>query len=67
MRGRAGARPSCAVAELRAALADDLDTTAALAAVDTWAAATDAGAAGATTRPVPTISAAVDALLGVEL
>jgi L-cysteine:1D-myo-inositol 2-amino-2-deoxy-alpha-D-glucopyranoside ligase len=52
--------------EMRAALADDLNAPAALAAVDRWAAAqesdggTDAGAPGL-------ISRAVDALLGVAL
>ena len=66
VRGGAGAAADPVVTGLREALADDLDTTSALAAVDTWAAATDAGAtdddsAGAT------ISTAVDALLGVEL
>jgi L-cysteine:1D-myo-inositol 2-amino-2-deoxy-alpha-D-glucopyranoside ligase len=64
VRGGSGAAAERVVAELRAALADDLDTTAALAAVDTWAAHADAAeddSAGAT------ISAAVDALLGVEL
>jgi L-cysteine:1D-myo-inositol 2-amino-2-deoxy-alpha-D-glucopyranoside ligase len=54
------------VAEVRAALADDLDAPAALAAVDRWARAqltgggTDPGAPGVVTR-------AVDALLGVAL
>jgi L-cysteine:1D-myo-inositol 2-amino-2-deoxy-alpha-D-glucopyranoside ligase len=62
----AGAAAGPAVADLRAALADDLDTAAALGAVDAWVAATHAGAtddesAGAT------ITAAVDALLGVAL
>jgi L-cysteine:1D-myo-inositol 2-amino-2-deoxy-alpha-D-glucopyranoside ligase len=66
VRGGTGAAADEVVAELRAALADDLDTSAALTAVDAWAAATNVGAvedasAGAT------ISAAVDALLGVEL
>ncbi|WKX69455.1 cysteine--1-D-myo-inosityl 2-amino-2-deoxy-alpha-D-glucopyranoside ligase [Streptomyces sp. XD-27] len=54
------------VEEIRAALADDLDAPAALAAVDRWAAAqesdggTDTGAPGLVSR-------AVDALLGVAL
>ncbi|MCF6523235.1 cysteine--1-D-myo-inosityl 2-amino-2-deoxy-alpha-D-glucopyranoside ligase [Streptomyces sp. JJ36] len=54
------------VEEIRAALADDLDAPAALAAVDRWAAAqhehggTDEGAPGVVSR-------AVDALLGVAL
>jgi L-cysteine:1D-myo-inositol 2-amino-2-deoxy-alpha-D-glucopyranoside ligase len=54
------------VEEIRAALADDLDAPAALAAVDRWAAAqerdggTDPGAPGLVSR-------AVDALLGVAL
>jgi len=60
--GRPG-RPAAPVVEaMRAALADDLDAPAALAAVDAWAAADgadpDAGAA---------IARAVDALLGVAL
>ena len=66
VRGGSGAAAERVVAELRAALADDLDTTAALAAVDTWAAATHADAAEDDSAGA-TISAAVDALLGVEL
>jgi L-cysteine:1D-myo-inositol 2-amino-2-deoxy-alpha-D-glucopyranoside ligase len=66
VRGGTGAAADRAVAELRAALADDLDTTAALAAVDSWAAATNAGAADDASAGA-TISAAVDALLGVQL
>ena len=50
------------LAALRAALADDLDTPAALALVDAWCATSgdDAGAP-------PLVTAAVDALLGVKL
>ena len=58
----AGAPAEPVLAELRARLADDLDTAAALAAVDGWAASAgdDRGA------PV-LVAAAVDALLGVRL
>lgn len=50
------------VAQVRAALCQDLDTPAALRAVDAWAAAsgTDAGAGGE-------VAAALDALLGVDV
>ena len=52
--------------EIRAALADDLDSPAALAAVDHWAAAQEAG--GGTDEAAPgMVSRAVDALLGVAL
>ncbi|MFE3653660.1 cysteine--1-D-myo-inosityl 2-amino-2-deoxy-alpha-D-glucopyranoside ligase [Streptomyces sp. NPDC057579] len=54
------------LAEIRAALADDLDTPAALAAVDRWAAAQENG--GGTDEGAPgLVSRAVDALLGVAL
>jgi L-cysteine:1D-myo-inositol 2-amino-2-deoxy-alpha-D-glucopyranoside ligase len=66
VRSGAGAATDRVIAELRAALANDLDTTAALAAVDAWAAATNTGAAEDPSAGA-TISAAVDALLGVEL
>jgi L-cysteine:1D-myo-inositol 2-amino-2-deoxy-alpha-D-glucopyranoside ligase len=50
------------VRRLRERLADDLDTPAALAAVDDWA------AAGGADREAPQLAAAaVDALLGVRL
>lgn len=52
--------------ELRAALADDLDAPAALAAVDRWAASQQDG--GGTDEGAPgLVSRAVDALLGVAL
>lgn len=52
--------------EVRTALADDLDTPAALRAVDAWAAATLAGARGEGDA-ASTVTNTVDALLGVEL
>ncbi|MFE1765898.1 cysteine--1-D-myo-inosityl 2-amino-2-deoxy-alpha-D-glucopyranoside ligase [Streptomyces angustmyceticus] len=52
--------------EIRTALADDLDSPAALAAVDRWAAAQESG--GGTDEGAPgLVSRAVDALLGVAL
>ena len=56
---RTGAPADQVVANLRAALADDLDTPAALAALDRWAA--DSSLDG------NAVAVAVDALLGVEL
>jgi len=54
------------LAEIRQALADDLDSPAALAAVDRWAAAQES--AGGTDPGAPgLVSRAVDALLGVAL
>jgi L-cysteine:1D-myo-inositol 2-amino-2-deoxy-alpha-D-glucopyranoside ligase len=54
------------LAEVRAALADDLDTVTAIAAIDRWVAA--ANADGAADAEAPTLMAAlVDALLGIEL
>ncbi|KAF4410694.1 MULTISPECIES: cysteine--1-D-myo-inosityl 2-amino-2-deoxy-alpha-D-glucopyranoside ligase [Streptomyces] len=54
------------VEEIRAALADDLDAPAALAAVDRWAARQESG--GGTDEGAPgLVSRAVDALLGVAL
>ncbi|GDY52355.1 hypothetical protein SVIO_029780 [Streptomyces violaceusniger] len=54
------------VEEIRGALADDLDSPAALAAVDRWAAAQSA--TGGTDEGAPgLVSRAVDALLGVAL
>ncbi|MEU8786212.1 cysteine--1-D-myo-inosityl 2-amino-2-deoxy-alpha-D-glucopyranoside ligase [Streptomyces sp. NPDC048637] len=54
------------LAEIRTALADDLDSPAALAAVDRWAAAQQDG--GGTDEGAPgLVSRAVDALLGVAL
>jgi L-cysteine:1D-myo-inositol 2-amino-2-deoxy-alpha-D-glucopyranoside ligase len=54
------------LADLRTALADDLDTPAALAAVDAWS---DAQlATGGDVADTPALAArAVDALLGIEL
>ncbi|WP_431045234.1 cysteine--1-D-myo-inosityl 2-amino-2-deoxy-alpha-D-glucopyranoside ligase [Streptomyces sp. P1-3] len=54
------------VEEIRAALADDLDAPAALAAVDRWAAAQESGG-GTDTGAPGLVSRAVDALLGVAL
>ncbi|MEV1011417.1 cysteine--1-D-myo-inosityl 2-amino-2-deoxy-alpha-D-glucopyranoside ligase [Streptomyces sp. NPDC049881] len=54
------------VAEVRAALADDLDAPAALAAVDRWAAAQEADG-GTDTGAPGVVSRAVDALLGVAV
>ncbi|MFE3881988.1 cysteine--1-D-myo-inosityl 2-amino-2-deoxy-alpha-D-glucopyranoside ligase [Streptomyces lydicus] len=52
--------------EMRTALADDLDSPAALAAVDRWAAAQESG--GGSDEGAPgLVSRAVDALLGVAL
>ncbi len=60
--GRAGAPPEPVVTAIRAALRNDLDAPAALAAVDDWASAAgrdlDAGTA---------VAQAVDALLGIRL
>ncbi|NLU75214.1 cysteine--1-D-myo-inosityl 2-amino-2-deoxy-alpha-D-glucopyranoside ligase [Streptomyces sp. HNM0575] len=54
------------VEEIRAALADDLNSPAALAVVDRWAAEQEAG--GGTDEGAPgVVSRAVDALLGVAL
>ena len=52
------------VRRLRTHLADDLDTPAALAAVDTWA---DSGPGGGDREAPTLVRAAVDALLGVRL
>jgi L-cysteine:1D-myo-inositol 2-amino-2-deoxy-alpha-D-glucopyranoside ligase len=54
------------VEQLRAALADDLDTVRALSIVDDWSAATLAGDGSEETAP-GLVAAAVDALLGVRL
>jgi L-cysteine:1D-myo-inositol 2-amino-2-deoxy-alpha-D-glucopyranoside ligase len=54
------------LAEVRARLADDLDTPGVLAAVDAWADATLSGTATDPTAPALT-AATVDALLGVSL
>jgi len=62
----AGADATAAVADLRARLADDLDTSGALAVVDSWA---DATLAGDESDPGAgeAVATAVDALLGVWL
>ncbi|MET3806120.1 L-cysteine:1D-myo-inositol 2-amino-2-deoxy-alpha-D-glucopyranoside ligase [Nakamurella sp. UYEF19] len=57
--GRPGSDGAPVVAALREALSNDLDTPAALSILDEWAAGTTVGG--------PTVAAAVDALLGVEL
>ncbi len=54
------------LAEVRTALADDLDSPAALAAVDRWAAAQQAGGGDDESAP-GLVSRMVDALLGVAL
>ncbi|MFE6870545.1 cysteine--1-D-myo-inosityl 2-amino-2-deoxy-alpha-D-glucopyranoside ligase [Kitasatospora sp. NPDC057692] len=54
------------LAEVRAALAEDLDAPAALAAVDRWAAAQQAGG-GTDTGAPGLVTRTVDALLGVAL
>jgi L-cysteine:1D-myo-inositol 2-amino-2-deoxy-alpha-D-glucopyranoside ligase len=54
------------LAEVRARLADDLDTSSAIAAIDAWAAAATAGAGNDPSGP-GIVSRAVDALLGVAL
>ena len=54
------------LAEVRARLADDLDTSSAIAAVDAWAATAAAGDGNDPSGP-GIVSRAVDALLGVAL
>jgi L-cysteine:1D-myo-inositol 2-amino-2-deoxy-alpha-D-glucopyranoside ligase len=54
------------VAAVREALADDLNTPAALAVVDAWAEAALAGAGDDTAAPA-LLAKTVDALLGVRL
>ncbi|RBM23881.1 cysteine--1-D-myo-inosityl 2-amino-2-deoxy-alpha-D-glucopyranoside ligase [Streptomyces sp. PT12] len=61
-----GPPADAAVEEIRAALADDLNAPAALAAVDRWAADQAAGGGG-DTGATGVVSRAVDALLGVAL
>jgi L-cysteine:1D-myo-inositol 2-amino-2-deoxy-alpha-D-glucopyranoside ligase len=60
------ADPARALAALREALSNDLDTSSALTAVDGWADATHAGA-GAQPEAGPAMAGALDALLGVAL
>jgi L-cysteine:1D-myo-inositol 2-amino-2-deoxy-alpha-D-glucopyranoside ligase len=55
---RATAGGSETVAEMRARIADDLDTAGAIAAVDAWA---------STANPGTEVVTAVDALLGIDL
>ncbi len=62
----AHADPRPVVDAVRAALADDLDTPTALAAVDAWAKTMRSGA-GAAATSARTVALAVDALLGVAL
>jgi L-cysteine:1D-myo-inositol 2-amino-2-deoxy-alpha-D-glucopyranoside ligase len=54
------------IAQIRAALSDDLDAPTALAAVDAWAGAALAGDGDDSEAPGQ-VSAAVDALLGIQL
>lgn len=63
------ARVEAVVADLRTHLANDLDTPAALAAVDAWAqeVLADAGAVDKQSAIATSIDDAVDALLGVKL
>jgi L-cysteine:1D-myo-inositol 2-amino-2-deoxy-alpha-D-glucopyranoside ligase len=62
----AGAPAQDAVSQLRAHLANDLDTPGALAAVDAWATQTLSGRARDAAAPTQ-LRAAVDALLGIAL
>ncbi|OYN91335.1 cysteine--1-D-myo-inosityl 2-amino-2-deoxy-alpha-D-glucopyranoside ligase [Parenemella sanctibonifatiensis] len=62
---RPGADPSDTIAAVRAALRNDLDAAAALAAVDAWAEATPGTEASSEHSAL--LGAAVDALLGVRL
>ncbi|MBA8795309.1 L-cysteine:1D-myo-inositol 2-amino-2-deoxy-alpha-D-glucopyranoside ligase [Friedmanniella endophytica] len=55
------------IAEVRAALAHDLDAPAALAAVDRWAGTDAGGSSGSGAEDGRRVAAAVDALLGVRL
>jgi L-cysteine:1D-myo-inositol 2-amino-2-deoxy-alpha-D-glucopyranoside ligase len=54
------------LAEVRAALADDLDTVTAISAIDRWVALANAGGAADAAAPA-LVAALVDALLGIEL
>ena len=62
-----GAEAAATLAAVRAALADDLDTPAALAAVDAWAERTLARRAATTRARRGVVARTVDALLGVRL
>jgi L-cysteine:1D-myo-inositol 2-amino-2-deoxy-alpha-D-glucopyranoside ligase len=61
-----GPPADAALAEVRAGLADDLDTSTAISAVDAWAAAATAGEGNDPSGP-GIVSRALDALLGVAL
>jgi len=63
---RSGPSGERLVADLRAALADDLDTPSALTVVDAWAEAALSGSGDDTQAPALVVTA-VDALLGVQL
>ncbi|GAA4387949.1 cysteine--1-D-myo-inosityl 2-amino-2-deoxy-alpha-D-glucopyranoside ligase [Ornithinibacter aureus] len=61
-----GADPASTIAAVRAAVADDLDTRAALAAVDAWADATLAGQWDDAAAP-GVLARTIDAILGIRL
>jgi len=61
-----GADPASTIAAVRAAVADDLDTRAALGAVDAWADATLAGQWDDAAAP-GVLARTIDAILGIRL
>lgn len=61
-----GADPASTISAVRAAVADDLDTRAALAAVDSWADATLAGQWDDAAAP-GVLARTIDAILGIRL
>ncbi|WP_028048107.1 cysteine--1-D-myo-inosityl 2-amino-2-deoxy-alpha-D-glucopyranoside ligase [Cellulomonas sp. URHD0024] len=65
--GNGGPDPDATLAAVRAAVADDLDTPAALAAVDAWATVSLAGTATPVEGAPGIIARTVDALLGIRL
>ena len=65
--GNGGPDPDATLAAVRAAVADDLDTPAALAAVDAWADLSLAGTAEPVEGAPGVIARMVDALLGIRL
>ncbi len=65
--GNGGPDAAATLAAVRSAVADDLDTPAALAAVDDWAARALAGADEMVEGAPGVVARAVDALLGVRL
>jgi len=65
--GVGGSPADGTLAAVRAALADDLDTPAALAAIDAWADATLAGAVDLEEGAPGVVARALDALLGVRI